>query len=142
MNNFAADPKNDKARKWVRIVGHGNWISMFFACLAAVSASFAMLYNVATVRWLTEYGDPTYLDIVRVIMVGIGTFLLWQATFRLLPWALFRKYLQEGTILKLDDSLVLLDLTKCEDPDAERFRLQRDRNAFLQRHVKKSCRQQ
>jgi len=140
--SFVADPSNDKARKLVGVVSYGNWISVVIAFMAAILASLATLSDVSTVRWLTEYSDPNFLDSIRVIQAGVGAFLLWQVVFRLLPVVLFRKYLREGTILKLDDSIASLDLSKCEEPAAVRFSLQRDRNADLRRYVDRSCLQQ
>ncbi len=139
---FAADPNNGKARRLVGVLNCVNRISFFVFCLAAVPASLATLGDVTAVRWLTEYGDPTFFDIVRVVMAGVGTFLFWQAALRLLPELLFRKHLQEGTILKLDDSIASLDLSTYEDPAAVQFNLQQGRNAYLQQYADRSCRQQ
>jgi hypothetical protein len=139
---FVADPDNGKACRLVGVLNYVSGISFFVSCLAAVLASLATLGDVVTVRWLTEYGDPTFFDIVRVVMAGVGTFLFWQAIFRLLPELLFRKHLQGGTILKLDDSIVSLDLSTYEDPAVVRFNLQRDLNAYLLRYADRSCHQQ
>jgi len=137
---FAADPDNGKACRLVGVLSWISGISFFVSCLVAVMASLATLSDVTTIRWLTEYGDPTFLDIVRVIKSGVGTFLICQVVFRLLPTLLFRKHLEEGTVLKLDDSIVSLDLSTCEDSAAVRFSLQQGRNAFLRRYADRLCR--
>ncbi|HMH70071.1 MAG TPA: hypothetical protein VK502_01630, partial [Candidatus Saccharimonadales bacterium] len=82
---FAADPDNGKACRLVGVLSWISGISFFVSCLVAVMASLATLSDVTTIRWLTEYGDPTFLDIVRVIKSGVGTFLICQVVFRLLP---------------------------------------------------------
>jgi hypothetical protein len=137
---FAADPSNGKARRLVRIWNFGNVALGFVACLLAILAFLGMLNDVADV-WLTD-GHPTFFEIVRVIMMGVGTFLFWQVIFRFFLDLLLSKRLREGAILKLDDGVVSLDLSTHENPAAVRFNLQQGRNAYLRQYADKTSRQQ
>lgn len=139
MVKYAADPCNADACRVVKLVDSADKAAPFYSCLVACMAFVATLGNVAKLHGLMESG-LTFFDIVRVFTAGAGAYFLAQASFTYLHGLYLRKYLQKGTVLELDDSIARLDLSKCEDAAAIKFRLQEARNARLRRVAEKASR--